>query len=397
MTTTTNNNAVAINEAIRTKFRNVVAELSNVMLERDDEIELTVGAMLAGEHVAFVGVPGTGKSFMLNAVNARCEDSDKTFTTLISKTTTPDEVVGPFKPNELINGKFLRASDRKLPTADFAFLDEVFKGSSATLNAFLTIMNERLFDNGSERVNVPLRMLTAASNEWPGEHNGDGAELGALFDRFLFRKTIRPVAERGNLRKLIDPRHKFDVMAGGTTFSLADLDAAQADVAKIRENMTDDVLDRVMLIFDELAAVGINVTDANRRISKATDALAAFAYLRGRDAVSFDDLDVLAHCLWISPENADKTEEIVLKNCNPIRASINALLGEAESIVRTTATDADVATLAEAMQKLKFIIEGDSNNPAKSYLKQFDPNNADVAKAIEAVGKIREAFAAKVI
>jgi MoxR-like ATPase len=35
--------------------------------------------------------------------------------------------------------------------ASVAFVDEIFKANSAILNALLSILNERLFDNGSKR------------------------------------------------------------------------------------------------------------------------------------------------------------------------------------------------------------------------------------------------------
>ena len=44
-----------------------------------------------------------------------------------------------------------------------AFIDEVFKANSAILNTLLTILNERLFDNGAERVRVPLVCLARTS------------------------------------------------------------------------------------------------------------------------------------------------------------------------------------------------------------------------------------------
>lgn len=46
-----------------------------------------------------------------------------------------------------------------LPAASVAFIDEVFKANSAILNTLLTILNERLFDNGADRVRVPLICL----------------------------------------------------------------------------------------------------------------------------------------------------------------------------------------------------------------------------------------------
>ena len=42
-----------------------------------------------------------------------------------------------------------------------AFVDEIFKANSAILNTLLTILNERLFDNGAKRVRVPLLCLVS--------------------------------------------------------------------------------------------------------------------------------------------------------------------------------------------------------------------------------------------
>ena len=38
------------------------------------------------------------------------------------------------------------------------------QANSAILNALLTLLNERLFDNGSERITVPLTCLVSASS-----------------------------------------------------------------------------------------------------------------------------------------------------------------------------------------------------------------------------------------
>ena len=72
--------------------------------------------------------------------------------------------------------------------AEVAFIDEVFKANSAILNTLLTILNERLFDNGKQRVPVPLLCLVAASNELP-----ESEELDALYDRFLLRTQVNQV------------------------------------------------------------------------------------------------------------------------------------------------------------------------------------------------------------
>ena len=59
----------------------------------------------------------------------------------------------------LENDEYVRQIDGYLPTSEVAFIDEIFKANSAILNALLTLLNERLFDNGNQRLRVPLLCL----------------------------------------------------------------------------------------------------------------------------------------------------------------------------------------------------------------------------------------------
>jgi transposase len=66
-------------------------------------------------------------------------------------------------------------ADAMMQNAHVVFLDEVFKGSSAILNALLSFMNERAFYDRGQRHRVPLQCLFAATNELP-----DSDELQAI-------------------------------------------------------------------------------------------------------------------------------------------------------------------------------------------------------------------------
>ena len=92
----------------------------------------------------------------------------------------------------LENDEYVRKIDNYLPDAEVVFIDEVFKANSAILNSLLTILNEKLFDNGTARVKVPLLLMVGASNELP-----ESEELDALYDRFLIRKEVKQVSEQG--------------------------------------------------------------------------------------------------------------------------------------------------------------------------------------------------------
>ncbi len=82
----------------------------------------------------------------------------------------------------------MRQTEGYLPTSEIAFVDEIFKANSAILNALLTLLNERMFDNGNQRLEAPLLCLIGASNELP-----ESEELDALYDRFLVRRTVAQV------------------------------------------------------------------------------------------------------------------------------------------------------------------------------------------------------------
>jgi MoxR-like ATPase len=136
-------------------------------------------AYITNENVIFLGPPGTAKSMLAKSWS---EKQNKTFFYyLLNKYTTPDELLGPVSLEEYKKGIFKRITTNKLPEAEIAFIDEIFKASTAILNTLLTIMNERIFFN-PEPTPVKTEMIIAASNEIPTEE-----ELLALYDRFLFR------------------------------------------------------------------------------------------------------------------------------------------------------------------------------------------------------------------
>ena len=118
-------------------------------------------------------------------------DTDKMFfERLLTKFTNPEELFGPLSLTALERDEYVRNVQGYLPAVSIAFLDEIFKANSAILNSLLTILNERKFDNGNCRLDVPLKALVAASNELP-----DSEELDALYDRFLLRRKVQPVSD----------------------------------------------------------------------------------------------------------------------------------------------------------------------------------------------------------
>ena len=55
---------------LRDKFLAARRQLAEILVDRDDEIDLALTALLSREHVLFVGPPGCGKSLLLDSLLA---------------------------------------------------------------------------------------------------------------------------------------------------------------------------------------------------------------------------------------------------------------------------------------------------------------------------------------
>ncbi|MDH5540906.1 MAG: AAA family ATPase [Rhizobacter sp.] len=171
------------------RLQQTIATLEHGLLERGAAVRLALLAALAGEHVLLIGPPGTAKSELARRLH-RAFDGARYFERLLTRFTTPEELFGPLSLKALEHDRYERLTDGYLPTASIAFLDEVFKANSAILNALLTLLNEREFDNGSARLRTPLISVIGATNEVPQEE-----ALMAFYDRFLVRIPVAGVSD----------------------------------------------------------------------------------------------------------------------------------------------------------------------------------------------------------
>src|SRR5437660_7166312 len=139
---------------IQEKFAATRKELSAALIERDDEVDLVLTALVAQEHVLLVGPPGCAKSLLLDSLMSWMHG--RRFSILLNRFTTPEEVLGPISVSGLKSDVYRRVTTGKLPEAELVFLDEIWKSSSAILNTLLKILNERTYEVGDgTTVKVP--------------------------------------------------------------------------------------------------------------------------------------------------------------------------------------------------------------------------------------------------
>ena len=320
----------------KNKISNLITAISRGLFEREHIVANVLLAVIAGQSVFLYGVPGTAKSLIARRISLAFKDA-KHFEYLMQRFSTPDEVFGPVDIKELKEGRYIRKIEGYLPSANFAFLDEIFKSSPAILNTLLTIINEKIFRNDGKDVKVPLHALIAASNETPAQGSG----LEALYDRLNMRLLVEPLKEWENFKNLIEGKFEEANVSDDEKITLDELNLITNGaktvkfspqsleiIKEIRENIEklnvkndqDDSSDPYQQSRQETSDEQIlqenqsQIYVSDRRWKNLAHILKTSAFLNDRSEVLPADVLLLANCLWSEKEQIEAIKNIVTQS-----------------------------------------------------------------------------------
>lgn len=329
-------------------IQDIRGSLKQTFWERDSIIDAMLVAVLARQHMLLLGPPGTAKSLVIQAFTKRLQGGSY-FEWLLTPFSAPEELFGPPSLKALEQDRYERVTTGKLPEADFAFLDEIFKANSSILNSLLTMLNERAFDNGTKRQDCPLISCFGASNELPQDES-----LRALYDRFVFRFDVPYLADGDNFEALLRSvsAGTFDPMQG-KTITKDELIGCQTDSQAV--TMGNPVISKLREIKAKLEQEGVVASD--RKWVQLIPVMKANAYLHGRDEVDTADIEILVDSLWDEPNQRRVVRKVVLEEINPAYFEVLEHLDVATEVFKGWTPQSEPHVTTEISMKLSKELE----------------------------------------
>ncbi len=333
----------------RERLAALLAALEDGLVERSRQVRLALLVALAGEHTLLIGPPGTAKSELARRLHLAFEDASY-FERLLTRFSVPEELFGPLSISALEQDRYERQTAGYLPQASIAFIDEVFKANSAILNALLTLLNERKFDNGAGRQACPLISVIGATNEVPADEVAE-----AFFDRFLMRLPVGPVSAGGFDELMALAGHCGPRVAGA--LAQPERDAITQAAAAVRVGA------ELAQLLSELRAhlAGGEIYVSDRRWVKIAWLLKVAAATEGRAELSLWDLWLLPWCTAHDAAGQAAVEDWLLARLgvrealSPPRLTRVVDAFEAQAALEQEADDLDY----DASGRLKFSAELD--------------------------------------
>jgi MoxR-like ATPase len=228
-------------------------------------------------------------------------------------------------------------TEGKLPEAEVAYLDEIWKANASVVNMLLWALRDGKFTNGGQSVRMPLVFAIACSNEIP-----EDSTRRAIYDRLLIREEVKDIEMAEHFRSVLDrtdvPPPKVPVNEIGELWRSA---------AEVK--VSDDVKEALTELREKIHDGGVK--SSNRRWFESVRVLRASAALDGRSATELQDLESLSSILWHQPEERVTVRQAILNITDPGLAKVLEYLDSAREEFEKVKQEQDRLSGSEMFQR----------------------------------------------
>jgi MoxR-like ATPase len=278
----------------------IAANISSVILGKEEIIRACVVALLAGGHIIVEDFPGVGKTLLAKSLarSVNCRFARVQF--------TPDLLPSDVTGVSVFNQKTGEFEFRPGPIfANIVLADEINRASPKTQSSLLEAMEERqaTIDNCTHMISPPF-MVIATQN--PIEYEGTYPLPEAQLDRFMMRLSLgypSAEAEEAILHEQTshDPLSELEPVLDAAEVLAMHQAVTRVRVAPALRHYVVAILTSTRQQRDVYLGASPRAGIALLRAAKA------LALLRGRDFVVPKDIKdlasrVLAHRLMLSPD-----------------------------------------------------------------------------------------------
>ncbi|MFC6039251.1 AAA family ATPase [Paenisporosarcina macmurdoensis] len=286
-------------------LENIVQNISKVMIDKENEIELMIIALLSDGHVLLEDVPGTGKTTM-----AKCfsKSIDGTFNRLqFTPDTLPSDIIG----QEYFDVKTSDFKIRKGPVfSNVILIDEINRAVPRSQSALLELMEEKTVTLGGESFPLPKPFIVIGTQN-PFDSIGTFPLPEAQLDRFLLtiKQGYPSYENEKNMLKRFRMGNPIETIE--SVISINEIMRLKEEVKRVL--ISDDIEDYLMKIIQSTRHHKYVEIGVSPRGSLAfMRAIQSRAFIHGRDFCIPDDVKalaqpLLAHRISLNVEGEVKT------------------------------------------------------------------------------------------
>ncbi|MDZ4850562.1 MAG: MoxR family ATPase [Pirellulaceae bacterium] len=268
-------------------LQRLIKNVESVVLGKHDVVQMSLVALLAGEHVLLEDVPGVGKTLVAKAISKSIEGK---FTRIQF---TPDLL-----PSDILGSSIFRSTTGNFEFssgpifANVVLADEINRAPPRTQSALLEAMSERQASVDGITYPMPDPFIVMATQN-PFEFEGTYVLPESQLDRFLVRIEIGYPA-RASEREVLRSHNLGEPVDQLTSVvTLSEVKSAQQTVRTVR--FEDTVLDYLQEIVDVTRKSNeLQIGVSTRGALSYYRACQARAVLQNRDFVTPDDVKNLA-------------------------------------------------------------------------------------------------------